>query len=134
MLLPLKKRHKVKVALPLDVYLVIRELLMSKHKFEREKENFWTVLLDAENKITAIDHISTGDLRSVIVSPRETFRFAILKGAASVIVCHNHPSGNLQPSRADKKLINKLVEAGKIIGIEILDALIITEKSYNSFL
>lgn len=131
MLIPIKKKHKNdQVLRAIDVYFVLREILLAKHKFDRQKEHFWTILLSRNNQISFVDEVSIGNLHSTIVSPREVFRFAILKGADTIIIAHNHPSGNLKPSEPDKKILKELSSAGEIIGIKVLDALIITEKNY----
>jgi DNA repair protein RadC len=135
MLIPIQKKHaKEKMLRALDVFGVLRDILLSKHQFDRQKEHFWVVLLSRNCMITYIDEVSIGNLHSTIVSPREVFRFAILKGCDSVIICHNHPSGNLEPSEADKRITRELTAAGKILGIQIIDSLIITEKNYNSII
>ena len=121
------------MTIALDVYNVLSDVLLSKHLYDRQKEHFWTVLLSSSNNITFIDEVSVGNLNSTLATPREIFRWAITKGASKIIVVHNHPSGSLIPSQADSKLVTELSKAGEIIGIEVLDALIITEKSYYSF-
>ena len=134
MLIKVKKKYrKEPIHMALDIYFVLRDILLSKHLFDREKEHFWTVILSRSNQIKFIDEVSIGILSQTIVAPREVFRFAILKGAEAVIIAHNHPSGNLKPSKEDIKVMKSLSSAGDIIGIKVLDALIITEKSYFSF-
>jgi DNA repair protein RadC len=76
--------------------------------------------------------VTSGGLSSSIVHPREVFQRAILQGAAAIILCHNHPSGSTEPSQDDIKVTNKLVQAGKIVGIEVLDHIIIGDSSFRS--
>lgn len=128
-----KKQKEEPINYAIDIYLILRNRLLSKHIFEREKEHFWVIILSRNNQLKYIDEVSIGNLYHTIVSAREVFRFAILKGANSIIIAHNHPSGNLTPSVSDMNVIKELTEAGKIIGIEIIDSLIISEKSYYSF-
>jgi DNA repair protein RadC len=128
-----QKDRKDKILGAIDIFLVLVELLRSKHKYDREKETFWVVILNTANQIKYIDEVSIGNLTNTIVTPREVFRFSILRGAASIIIAHNHPSGNLTPSESDKRITKQLTEAGKIIGIEVLDSLIISTTSYYSF-
>ncbi len=134
MLIPIKQKYKKnKIIRAIDVYFVLREILLAKEKFDQDKETFWVVLLSTNNKIKYVDEVSVGNLHSTIVSVREVFRNAIHKGAFSIVIAHNHPSGNLEPSEADRKVVRELTEAGEILGIKVMDALIITSKSYYSF-
>ena len=97
-----------------------------------DKECFWMVLLNAKNQIIEVKLVSMGSLTSSIVHPREVFKPAILASAASVILAHNHPSGNPTPSREDIELTRRLKEAGELIGIKVLDHIIIGDKDYCS--
>lgn len=133
MLIKLKASQKIKTVSPEDIHGILNQFLKAKHKFDREKEHFWTIGLTARNSIIYIDTVSIGCINGVITEAREIFRFAILKGTVAIIVVHNHPSGNLKPSVADERITNKLVKAGKIIGINVLDHLIITTQWYYSF-
>ena len=89
----------------------------------------YTAILDARNQLLGINTVSVGTLNSSIVHPRECFKPAILMGAASIILAHNHPSGDTTPSREDIELTKRLRDAGEILGIEVLDHLIITDTS-----
>ncbi len=99
--------------------------LYFEERCNNDRENFLIMCLDAKNKITALNLNSTGTLNSTIVHPREVFKAAILANTAAIILAHNHPSGDPNPSREDIDLTNRLAEAGKILGIEILDHIII---------
>ncbi len=88
-------------------------------------EHFITVMLDVQNKIIAYDETSKGTLTSSLVHPREVFGPAIRFGAASVIVAHNHPSGDPKPSLADGEVTKRLLEAGKLLGIPLLDHVVL---------
>lgn len=77
--------------------------------------------------------VSLGTLGASIVHPREVFRLAIMQAVASVIMVHNHPSGNPEPSEEDRRITRRLLDAGKIIGIELLDHIVIGPKAYKSF-
>ncbi len=104
MLIPVnKKRREEPIQRALDIYFILREILYSKHKFDQEKEHFYSIILSSNKRIKCIDEVSIGSSRSTIVHRREVFRFAILKGAQAIIVAHNHPSGSLVPSEEDKK-------------------------------
>ena len=99
---------------------------------EKAKEHFKLILLNPRNKIIGISTISIGTLNASLVHPREVFKDAITHSAASVILAHNHPSGDPEPSEDDIKITKKLVESGKILGIEVLDHIIIAKNGFKS--
>lgn len=99
---------------------------------EKAKEHFKLIILNTRNKILAIANISTGTLGATLVHPREVFRDAIQRNASSVILVHNHPSGDPNPSDEDLKITTRLANAGKILGIDILDHIIIGRESFCS--
>lgn len=98
-----------------------------------QRENFVVFYLDTQNCLIERQIISIGTLNSSLVHPREVFEPAISFHASHIIVAHNHPSGNLNPSIEDKKITERLVEAGKILGIEIIDHIILSKSGYLSF-
>ena len=98
-----------------------------------EHEEFWVLYLNNSNKIVAKVQISKGGLTATLVDVRLVFKSALEVAAVGIIVCHNHPSGKLQPSTADKQLTSKIKAAGITLDIKLLDHLIITEKAYFSF-
>ena len=97
------------------------------------KEKFIVVCLNSANKIIKYEVISVGNLNSSVVHPREIFKAAIENNSASVILIHNHPSGNPEPSNEDIAITKKLVEAGKILDIPVFDHLIIAANLFTSF-
>jgi len=97
-----------------------------------KKEHFVVLYLNARNQLIHKETISIGTLNASLVHPREVFKPAIDHLVASIIVAHNHPSGDAEPSRADEQLTGRLREAGKLIGIEVIDHIIITNKSYTN--
>lgn len=97
------------------------------------KEQFLVVCLSSANKIIRFEKISIGNLNSSVVHPREIFKAAIENNSASIILIHNHPSENPEPSNEDISITKKLVEAGKIMDIPIFDHIIIAGNSYTSF-
>ncbi|MFC1514052.1 DNA repair protein RadC [candidate division KSB1 bacterium] len=99
----------------------------------KKQEEFLVVLLDSANRILSEEVITKGSLNASIVHPREVFKKAIIDSAASMIILHNHPSGNPKPSEMDRKVTEKLVSAGTIIGIEVLDHIIIAGRNFYSF-
>lgn len=96
-------------------------------------EEFWVIYLNRANKIIEIKNVSSGGITGTVFDVRLVFKEAILLEATNLILCHNHPSGNLSPSVADKDLTNKTIEAGKLMSISILDHLIIAEDQFYSF-
>jgi DNA repair protein RadC len=99
-----------------------------------DREHFVVLLLTQKNRVTGVNTVSMGSLTASIVHPREVFKGAILSNAASIICGHNHPSTDCQPSREDRALTQRLVEAGKLLGISVLDHVIIGgEGRYFSF-
>lgn len=100
---------------------------------DKKNESFWVLLLDAKNGLMHDEELTVGTLNASLVHPREVFKVAIDRVAAAVIVAHNHPSGNREPSAEDLNVTRQLVEAGKIIGIPLHDHLIIAGDAYTSF-
>lgn len=97
-----------------------------------DREHFRVLLLNTKNQVVGVDEVSVGTLNYSAVHPRELFRRAIKRSAASVILVHNHPSGDPTPSREDIEITGRLVEAGRIIGIQVLDHIIVGEKRFVS--
>ncbi len=96
------------------------------------REIFCCILLDTKNKPISNEIISVGTLNATLVHPREVFRKAIHAGANSIIVVHNHPSGDPMPSNEDIELTKRLVDSGRIIGIEVLDHIVVGNQKYIS--
>ena len=100
---------------------------------DKAKEHFKLILLDSRNKIIGISTISIGTLNANLVHPREIFKEAIIHNSASVVLAHNHPSGDPEPSEEDMKITERLVESGKILGIEVIDHIVIGKTNFASF-
>ncbi len=98
------------------------------------KENFYVVCLSTSNSIIKYERISVGTLDASLVHAREVFKIAILNNSKSIILVHNHPSGNAEPSEEDFAITKKLIEAGKIINIPVLDHLIIAGGKFTSII
>jgi DNA repair protein RadC len=92
-----------------------------------DREEFVALLLDAKHKVVAVHSVAVGSLTMAIVHPREVFKAAIMANASAVIVAHNHPSGDPTPSQEDRQLTARLVAAGELIGITVLDHVIVGE-------
>jgi DNA repair protein RadC len=100
---------------------------------ERRKEQFLCLLLNTKNRVVRQVIVSEGTLNQSLVHPREAFQEAVKDSAAGVIFVHNHPSGDPQPSRDDRTITQRLVKAGEVVGIRVLDHIIIGRESYFSF-
>ena len=124
-IMTIKTEHKEPIQDANTIYLIMSAILNSEDEIDRNKEHFWSIGLNAKNQIQYIELVSLGTLSNSLIHPRETFRFAIMKGVANIIVCHNHPSGGLEPSREDIAITERLVSSGEILGIKVLDHVII---------
>lgn len=98
-----------------------------------KKEHFVALYINARNKLIHKEVISVGTLTANLVHPREVFEPAMIRAATEIVVAHNHPSGDSEPSGADLEITKRLVEAGKILGIKVLNHIIITKENYFSF-
>lgn len=112
---------------------VFRSVLKNECEIDQQKEHFWIMGLTVKNKIIYLELVSLGSLTEGIVHPREVFRSAIFKGVACLIFCHNHPSGEAEPSTQDIEVTKTLKEGGKILGIKVLDHIIISDNDLFSF-
>ena len=106
--------------------------LFTRFLSESDREQFIVCCMDIKNQPTSINVVSIGTLNSSLVHPREVFKAAILANSASIIVAHNHPSGDPTPSKEDINITVRLKEAGKIIGVDIIDHIIIGDDRYVS--
>jgi len=110
----------------------VADFLMEEMRFYK-KEYFRIILLNTKNQLISLEDISVGSLNASIVHPREIFHYPIKKSAAAIILVHNHPSGDPTPSREDLDVTGRLVEAGEILGIKVLDHIIVGEGRHLSF-
>lgn len=106
--------------------------LVRAHLGPTDRESFVVILLNVRMKVLAINTVSVGTVSQSLVHPREVFKPAILAGAHSVIVAHNHPSGDLEPSLDDTQTTRRLASAGALLGIELVDHVIVGEASHLS--
>jgi DNA repair protein RadC len=98
-----------------------------------DREFFVAILLDGQNRITGLHVVSQGSLNQSICHPRETFKAAILANSASIILAHNHPSGNLTPSSEDIQITRRMKEAGDLLGIRVLDHVIVNTNDGSNY-
>jgi DNA repair protein RadC len=111
-----------------NAYNVLREYLA-----DTDREVFSVLCLDRKNGVIGLNTVSIGSLTASVVHPREVFKPAILSNASSVILTHNHPSGDPLPSQEDRALTVRLFQAGKLLGIDVLDHIIVGDGRYFSF-
>ena len=145
----IKEAKASKIVASLQLGKRIKEKILNKKKYQinsneeayefikdtislKDREYFYTILLNNKNEVISKELISIGDLSSSIVNPREVFKPAIKKSAKSMILAHNHPSGNPSPSKADLLITHRLIDAGEILDITVLDHLIIGHGTYVS--
>jgi len=129
----LTKTQKIKILNSADIYKVMQQVLLRENKIRRNQEHFWVVGLDNANKILFVELIGLGAVNRVSANPSDVFRMAIYKMVVKMVLVHNHPSGNLEPSDKDLDFTDHMLKAGKLINIEIIDHLIISETGYTSF-
>ncbi len=124
----LMPEDKASIRSPQDV----AEIIMEEMRY-LDREHFVALILNTKNQVIAKDLISIGTLNSSSVHPRELFKSAIRRSAAGMVLVHNHPSGDPEPSREDCEITERLVEIGNLIGIPIMDHLVIGDKRFVSF-
>ncbi len=117
-----------KISYPVDIIPLIT------HYADRKQECFLSLSMNGAHEVNAVRIVSVGLVNKTIVHPREVFADPIIDRAAAIIVAHNHPSGNVKPSREDIEITARLKEAGLTLGISLLDHIIFSQKSYYSFL
>jgi len=110
-----------------DVYELIKDELANS-----DREMLLSVMLTSKNQLIGVETVSIGSISATSMAPREVFKSAILANAVGIILCHNHPSGELTPSSEDIQMTKLLVEAGKLLGIKVLDHIIVSNKGYQS--
>lgn len=124
-----KYNLKSSISSPKDAYYLFRDALEMDTLVE---EYLYMMCLNTKNEVIGVFRVSQGNISSSIVHPREVFKRACIMNSASIIIAHNHPSGNPQPSKEDIDITRRLVECGKILGIDVLDHIIIGEDKYVS--
>lgn len=129
----LNKNQKIKILNSDDIFKILKQVLLRENKIRRSQEHFWVIGLDDNYKILFLELIALGARNRVSIEPPVVFRMAVQKLSYKIILAHNHPSGNLTPSKADLDFTDKIYKVGSILEIEVLDHLIITETDYSSF-
>ncbi|PZR16846.1 MAG: DNA repair protein, partial [Flavobacterium psychrophilum] len=126
-----KPSLRPKITSSRDAYLVLKQS-WDEGRLELV-EQFKVMLTNRANKVLGIFEVSTGGIAGTVADPKLIFVAALKSGATGVLLCHNHPSGNLTPSQADIELTKKIKEGGKLLEIQLLDHIILTSESYYSF-
>lgn len=112
---------------------IISAILATEGEIDREKEHFFAIGLNRKNCIKYIDLVSLGSQSAAVIHARETYRFAVMKGIDALIVAHNHPSGDPEPSEDDLAITRRLANAGDILGIKLLDHVIVGNETGKFF-
>ena len=124
----LEKKDNIKLNNSKKIYKYFKDLFINENQ-----ENFYAVYLDSKSKLISYKLLFKGTLNTSCVHPREIFKYAVLESAASIIVLHNHPSGDSTPSKEDEILTNKLFEIGLTMAIPVVDHIIFGNNEYFSF-
>jgi len=119
----------IKINKPIDAYELVKDELGNS-----DREMFLSIMLTVKNDLIGVETVCIGSIIKITIAPRDVFKSAILANAVAIIVCHNHPSGDLIPSDADMKLTRQLVDAGELLGIKVLDHLIVSNRGYRSLI
>lgn len=120
--------QRIRVKFPRDVQHLLWDYFNGK-----EQEHFVAVLLNGSHEPVKVVLVSIGLVNKTLVHPREVFREAIKDNVVAIIVAHNHPSGNSDPSKEDDEVTKSLINAGKVVGIEVLDHMIVASRGYYSY-
>lgn len=129
----LKSEDKIKIESGGDLYPIMQKILLRDSKTDRDREHFWVVSLDTGSHILNIELVGLGTFNRVPIEPMEVLSIPLQKRAIKLVLVHNHPGGDLEPSENDKDVTDNLIQACKIMRINVLDHLIISEKDFYSF-
>jgi len=129
----LNEEARVKILNSDDLYKVMQQILLREHKIDQDREHFWVIGLANNQRLLFVELVSKGTVNKTLIEPMEVFSFALQKRAVKIMLVHNHPSGELRPSAADKDVTDRLYQVGRIVNTPVLDHLIITSNSYLSF-
>ena len=124
---------KIIIKNALDIYKIMQMVLKREHEVDRNKEHFWVLALSEENKILSLELVALGCNNRVQASAGDILAIPLQKQARGVILVHNHPSGSLQPSEADKDFTDRMIQICRLTKTPVLDHVIINEHSYLSF-
>ena len=117
----------IKINNEADAYELVKDELV-----DSDREMLLSVMLTVKNDLIGVETVSIGSITASTTTPRDIFKSAILANAVAIIVCHNHPSGELVPSKNDIEITKQLIAAGELLGIKVLDHLIVSNQGYKS--
>lgn len=131
----LPKDEDVRIANGQDLARIMRKILLRQNRLHRKKEYFWSIGLNNSNDIEYIELLAIGSLNKVNIDPVDVFHFAVAKKCKRIVLCHNHPSGNIKPSQTDLQFTQRILKGANTLNITLLDHIIICEtKEYYSML
>ena len=116
----------IKISKPADAYELVKDELVNS-----DREMLLSIMLTVKNDLIGVETVSIGSVTASTTTPRDIFKSAILANAVAIIVCHNHPSGELIPSKNDIEITKQLIAAGELLGIKVLDHLIVSNQGYR---
>ena len=127
------KDSKITVHGAEEVAKVFQDILALEDTIEQDKEHYYVMHLNMRSQVMMVELVTVGTVSSSLVHPRETFRRAVMAGSTSIIIAHNHPSGEVDPSDEDTNVTRLMFDAGNLLGITMLDHIIFTKDNYFSF-
>jgi len=119
----------IKISKPADAYELVKDELAGS-----DREMLLSIMLTVKNDLIGVETVSIGSITASTTTPGDLFKSAILANAVAIIICHNHPSGELVPSNGDIKITKQLIAAGELLGIKVLDHLIVSNRGYRSLI
>ncbi|MCP4482585.1 MAG: JAB domain-containing protein [bacterium] len=128
-----KEEKNIKMRSSSAMYRIMHKILLRKSKIFQDKEHLWLMVLDSALNIKSLDVISIGTVNETLGNPMEIYSIAMKKRAVYISLIHNHPSGELLPSKSDIDLTNQVIQVGKMHSIPLIDKLIIGQNGYFSF-
>lgn len=129
----LTEEQKIKAYKDKALYKVMREILLRESEIDITKEHFWVCGLALNNKLMYVELVSLGNMYSTVVDPMDVFSWALQKRVAKIIMVHNHPSGELAPTKKDLDITDRMIQVGKLVHTFVVDHLIITTEDYYGF-
>jgi DNA repair protein RadC len=134
MTIRLRSHQKIRIQSSSDIFQLLQPILRRCSKRDRAREHFWILCLGPGQTVCHLELLALGTQNKVLIDPREVYSLALQQNACSIVAIHNHPSGRLKPSPADKSITQQLMKGSEFVNLRLLDHLIISEEGYFSFL
>ncbi len=134
MTIRLRPHQKIRISSSSDIFQLLQPILRRCSKRDRAREHFWILCLGPGQTVCHLELLALGTQNKVLIDPREVYSLALQQNASSIVAIHNHPSGRLKPSPADKSITQQLMKGSEFVNLKLLDHLIISEEGYFSFL